>query len=229
MATVGRAYATLRNAAEPGVIWHMNKPKAIKSILMFLAFLTPSISAEELTVPYTVVRSCPFEGCTYGMWEVKKETPVYKEPNLNSNILGTLEVGTKANVETGISFITPGEAKITGEPYKTAKDLNRNQNIYILNYIGEGYSRVYQDGRIITTKIARTKSECIQNPNWRYCWVNLLSEPIDHWWVKIKSSGWVPMKDFPLEPIDVLSIHMPYNKRLKWIALSSRRSLLATT
>lgn len=207
-----------------GVIKHMKIPKAIKSILIILPFLTPSIAAEELTVPYTVVDSCPFEGCTYGMWAVKKETPIYKEPNLNSEILGKLEVGTKANIETGISFITPGEAKITGEPYKTAKDFNRNENIFILNYIGEGYSRVYQDGRIITAKIARTKSECKQNPNWRYCWVKLLSEPTDHWWVKIKSSGWVSMEDFPLEPIDVLSIHLPCNKRLKWTAHCLLRS-----
>ncbi len=76
-----------------------------KFTYLFLALFTSLIAAEEMVIPYTVENSCPFEGCSYGPWEVLKETPVYKETDVNSEILGTLLVGTKANIETGVSYI----------------------------------------------------------------------------------------------------------------------------
>jgi hypothetical protein len=186
-----------------------------KFTFLFVTLFASLIAAEELVIPYTVENSCPFEGCSYGNWEVLKETPVYKEADVNSEILGTLLVGTKANIETGVSYIIPGKAKIIGEPYKAAKKLDRNEFIFILNYLGEGYSRIYQNGEIVEAKVARTKGQCGENPNWRYCWVDILEEPIDQWWVKVKDSGWVPMEDNPLKPTDVLSQLMPHNKHMQ--------------
>ncbi len=193
----------------------MNFHCITKFTFLLLTLFASLIAAEELIIPYIVENSCPFEGCSYGTWEVLKETPVYKETDVNSEILGTLLVGTKANIETGVSYIIPGKAKISGVPYKTAKKLDRNEFIFILNYLGEGYSRIYQNGEIIEAKVARTKGRCSENPNWRYCWVDILEEPIDQWWVKVKDSGWVPMEDNPLKPIDVLSQLMPHNKHMR--------------
>ncbi len=195
----------------------------IKFAIVSIALFGQAIAAEELKIPYIVENSCPFEGCSFGMWEVLKEAPVYKGTSDNSEIVGKLVTGTKANIETGVSYIIPGEARITGEPYKTAKKLDRNKLVFILNYIGEGYSRVYQNGNIIETKVARTKNQCTENPNRRYCWVEVLQEPIEHWWVKVKDLGWVSMEGNPLKPIDVLSNLMPFNKPMQ-----SQQPLLAS-
>ncbi len=188
-----------------GAMKHMKFRCIPKFIILSVTLFASLIAAEELVTPYTVENSCPFEGCSYGIWEVLKETPVYKETDVNSEILGVLLVGTETDIETGVSYITPGKAKISGEPYKAAKKLNREEFIFILNYLGEGYSRIYQNGEIIETKVARTKGQCAENPNWRYCWVDILEEPIDQWWVKVKGLGWVPMEGNPLKPIDILS------------------------
>lgn len=186
-----------------------------KAFAIFATLYMSMVASAELRPTYIVEDSCPFEGCAYGKWEVIKETPIYKEARLDSKIIGKLNAGTTATIETGVSYITPGKAKITGKPYKTAKALDRNEYIYILNYIGEGYSKVFQNGHVIETKVARTNTQCSENPNWRYCWVYIMKEPIDQWWVKVQGLGWVPMETNPLKPIDALSQIMPYNKALQ--------------
>ena len=168
--------------------------------ILFTLFFSPVALAEELTIPFIVEGACPYEGCTFGMWKVLKDTPVYEKANIESKIVTLLSSQAMANVETGVLFVVPGKAKITGKPYKTASALNPEKLVFILDYIGEGYSRVYQDGKLYNTKIARNKERCTEIPNWRYCWVEILQEPIVNWWVKIKGLGWLSMDTTPLAP-----------------------------
>ena len=171
-----------------------------------------SIYAEELEVPFIVKDACPFEGCTYGEWEVIGDTNVFHSPNKESMIVGKLKKGSKAYVLTGVEYIIPGEAKITGKPYSHTEDFDPSRQVYILNYLGEGYSHIFHNGKYFDTKIARTKSQCAQTPNWRYCWVKVLREPISNWWVNVRNMGWVLIKPQSLKPTDALSYNAPYNK-----------------
>ena len=187
----------------------------IYKLLISLVIFSSLLSAEELSIPFVVKDACPFEGCAFGMWEITKNTPVYKKPNIESDIYSNLVPGTKANVETGILYVVPGKAKVIGEPYRLPFEIKINETIYILDYIGEGYSRIFYNGIFDETKIARTKERCSRRPNWRYCWVEVLEEPKVKWWVKVKDLGWVFMEGNPLKPIDAFSQMLPYNKALQ--------------
>lgn len=198
------------------VMRQMKDKSFISLVLIWHLFFSPFAMADELAIPFVVKDACPFEGCTFGMWEVLKDVSVYKDPNSNSEIVHKLRANTTANVETGIIKVVPGRAKIVGKPYKTASSVEPNKEILILDYIGEGYSRIYQGGTFYRTKVARKKGQCSKEPNWRYCWVEVLEEPVVKWWVKVRSGkiGWVLMEDDVLKPIDSFSQNLPYNYAL---------------
>lgn len=88
----------------------------------------------------------------------------------------------------------------------SAVDLDENSEIEILDYIGEGYSRIRQGSRVNEVKIARTKKRCAERPNRRYCWAEVIREPLTVWWVQLGtntevSNGWIKMEG-SLSPID---------------------------
>jgi hypothetical protein len=175
--------------------------------LLLLALLVTSVSiyAEEFEIPFVVRDTCPFEGCTFGEWEVLKDTNVFQSPNKNASINGKLNSGTKVQVLTGIEHITPGEAKITHKPHSKAEQFDSNKKIYILNDLGEGRSQVFHNGKFIEIKIARSTTRCAEEPNWRYCWVKVLREPSSEWWVKVKGMGWVLTAPQSLRPLNAFS------------------------
>lgn len=180
------------------------------SVAIIMFCLTSLAEAESLPVPYVKKGACPFEGCTYGIWDVLKDTYVYEKPNKKSREIGQVQHGEKVRALTGNIYVIPGRAKVTGRPYRSASNLNPEKEIFILDYVGEGYSRVFQDGIYAEVKIARSKSRCKENPNWRYCWVEVIEEPVSNWWVYIESlggkiKGWVLMEGGVLKPIDAFS------------------------
>ena len=183
------------------------------ALIVFIAIIVTSFShgsAAELEVPYISKGACPFEGCTYGKWPVLKRVEVYADPNLTSDVVTVLNTGEEVMAVTGDVYVVPGRAMIVGEPHRSAVDLDRNKEILILDYVGEGYSRVFQNGRYSLVKIARSKAQCQENPSWRYCWVEVLQDAVSQWWVFVKTldgkyQGWVLMEGGVLEPIDRFS------------------------
>lgn len=160
--------------------------------LILLALVGAPPVGEEIDVPFEV-KGCPFEGCAFGKWTVTRDTIVFQKPTRESLVAGTLKKGDSVNVISGIEYITPGIAAITGKPYSHKEIINPDQIVLILNYLGEGRSQVFHDGHLFITKIARKKSRCNDKPNWRYCWVEVIQEPIGNWWVQIENLGWVSM------------------------------------
>jgi hypothetical protein len=154
--------------------------------------------------------ACPFECCTYGTWDVDSTAKVYENPNSSSKVLGTLEAGSSVEVTTGEVHVVPGHARATSTPPDSAAGLDPDAQIEILDYIGEGYSRVRQGQTVTAVKIARTKERCAEDPNWRYCWVQVLREPVTEWWVFLGPSsaypgGWVRMAEGGLRAKDACS------------------------
>jgi hypothetical protein len=167
-------------------------------------------NAESLQLPYVQKGACPFEGCTYGIWDTLKDTYIYKKPDKNSGQIGQIPRGEKLRAVTGDVYVIPGRAKVIDRPHRSARNLNTEKEIFILDYVGEGYSRIFQDGIYAEVKIARTKNRCKENPNWRYCWVEVIEEPVTYWWVFVESldgkiKGWVLMEGGVLKAIDAFS------------------------
>lgn len=177
-------------------------------IIMFC--LTSVAEADPLPVPYVKKGACPFEGCTYGNWDVLKDTYVYEKADQNSRKIGSLQHGEKVRALTGDVYVIPGRANIIDRLPNSANNLDPKKEIFILDYVGEGYSRIFQDGVYAVVKIARTKNRCKEKPNWRYCWVEVIKEPVTYWWVFVESlggkiRGWVLMEGGVLKPIDAFS------------------------
>lgn len=178
------------------------------SLLLLLLFLSFQAFAKDLAEPYISEGACPFEGCSYGEWNVQKQTNIYLKPNKNSKIIGTLNPGESVTALTGNLYVYAGIAKITGNPYKESKDLNIDEMVYILDYVGEGRTRIYQNGKFYITKIATTNDQCKDKNDWRRCWVEVVKEPESFWWVKVqykKSIGWVLIEKGNIKPIDRFS------------------------
>jgi hypothetical protein len=159
--------------------------------------------------PYISKGACSFEGCAYGEWKVRKPTQVHTQPDLKSAVILELKPGDVATTSTGEVHVIPGLARMISGPYKDVVVFDPIELVYILDYLGEGYSRIYHKGKYLETKIARTKTECQKDPNWRRCWVEVLKEPVSDWWVlvQIRSGveGWVLVEDGNLKVVDELS------------------------
>jgi hypothetical protein len=150
--------------------------------------------------------ACPGEGCVFGNWEVYKETPIRAVPDDTSPPIEMLVPGESITAKTGEIHMVPGIAKVVGPLPEHGKGIEKNKPVEILDYIGEGYSRVRQGSNYFEVKIARSRKECPERTI-RYCWVELVREPTEgKWWVFVQAKsrelrGWVDM--------DVVGIRRP--------------------
>ncbi|MCP3674721.1 MAG: hypothetical protein GY829_09690 [Gammaproteobacteria bacterium] len=177
-------------------------------LLTLILFLSMPALGIDITDLYISENTCPFEGCAYGEWHVQKETIIYSEQSIESEVLGKLEPATTVVTLTGNVHVVPGKAKIIGEPYHESPDLDPNKVVLILDYVGEGRTRIFQDGKFHITKIATDNSQCKNKSDWRRCWVKIIKKPSSTWWVKIKykqSFGWVLIHSGNIKPIDWFS------------------------
>ena len=141
----------------------------------------------------------------FGSWPVKKQTIVYSEPSTESRRLGTLEPNANVIALECEAHITPGVAQIVGQPYKTTKDLNPKEVVYILDSFEGGRTRVFQNGVFYITKIATKIGQCDDRDDPYRCWARVLKEPGGHTWIKIEmtggsSFGWVRLGDGNILP-----------------------------
>ncbi len=125
----------------------------------------------------------------FGPWPVKKQTIVYGEPSTDSKQLAILEPNTSVTTLSCEAHITPGIAQIVGKPYKTTKDLNPNEVVYILDSFEGGRTRVFQNGTFYITKIATKIGQCDDRDDSRRCWAKVLKEPSGRTWIKVEMPG----------------------------------------
>jgi hypothetical protein len=176
------------------------------ALLLAACVLGAAANAADLGDVYVQSQACPFEGCSYGEWAVKKQSIVRSEPTSSSRQVGTLEPGSTVKALTGEVHVVPGIAEIVGNPY--TRDLDPEAVLYLLDPVGEGRRRVYQNGTFYVTKVAASNAECEQRNDPRRCWVKVLKEPKMAWWVKVqlpRGTGWVLIEGGNLEPTDSLA------------------------
>ena len=160
--------------------------------------------AEE--VPVAINDACPFEGCVFGRWQIFEDVSVYPEPVPTPDpdmTVATLEAGSFVDVESARMFLHPGVGIVGAEASQVPEGIRHDKHVYILDYLGEGNSRVYQQrDRLLEVPIARTHSQCDTRPHWSMCWVDIVKEPlVASWWLKLSAGGgWVLVPESSYTP-----------------------------
>ena len=147
-------------------------------------------AAEELKLPFEDNGACPFECCTYKKWTVAKDTDAFETHEDNSKLVFKMKKGEEVEGLTGIVItMKPGAAAIK-KTISLGQDesvtILAGENIALLHYEGEGFSKFWYKGK--------TYSDEIPFPGEETESIKTLSEPETVWWVKIKNSkgetGW---------------------------------------
>jgi hypothetical protein len=125
--------------------------------------------------PYVDVGACPFECCKYRQWTVAEKTTVLDSPG-GKRVIETLSKGDNVSGLTGEVISLPVPAKADRDVPDTP--IKKGDTFYVLHYDGEGYWKVWLDG-----KITFVHESVMDFPH-----------PKAEWWVKIKDShgtvGW---------------------------------------
>ena len=174
-------------------------------------YLNSKEESEFNTEFYSENGVCPFEGCTYGEWSTLDRVKVFKKPHLESELVGQIPPNKKFTAKDGKIEIKPGIAyKIKDLPSigyteDETTEILYDKPIYILHYVGEGYSKVYQNGKYnyLTSTPDNDSIYNLYKPH--FDWLKFEKYPTEFkWWVEIEFKefkGWILMSE-KVKPID---------------------------
>ena len=162
---------------------------------VFLEQLEKMPAGQKPPKDYVAKGACPFECCQYRDWTVEKSTVLYAEPG-SRKAVGTAAKGTRVRGLTG-------EVRLTPEPVGVVFDgeFRAGTIVFLLDYMGEGFGRVYADGKTVTAEVSGTLRYCF-HPSGN-CWGETLFPPDTGrksvWWVKVRLGngvvGWTDQGD----------------------------------
>lgn len=125
---------------------------------------------------------CPGEGCQYGTWKTSEDIVIVDKP-FGKKKIGIIPAGDTFTAITGDVYLTPIEV-IVGQPIEVYDSLGSivlspGRKYYILSNIGEGFSKIWVNGRIME--------------------YGALYNPTQKWWVQVKTKkgkiGWILYPD----------------------------------
>ena len=120
--------------------------------------------------------ACPFECCTYREWVAHTDVMLLDSPN-GKRVVGRIKKGERVLALTGEVHSVPLRV-IVKYDYPEA-GIKAGDTIYVLHYAGEGYYKVWHDGK-------RKAVDLEDHPDG--------SKQKVTWWVKLKTSsgtiGW---------------------------------------
>ncbi len=139
-------------------------------------------------VPFVDKGACPFECCTYREWTVDKPTAMHREMNDSSPVSFRLAKGEKVTGVTGTVITTrAGIVRVLKRTTLEKVKLDRGNNIFLLTYLGEGFSKIWFNGRMFEAEVTDEKV------------FKLTRQPVSVWWVKVKNrrgqTGWSRQPD----------------------------------
>jgi hypothetical protein len=153
----------------------------IASGFLLLGLLVASTIAAQTTGEqkppnvYIDKGACPFECCTYREWVTRTDVTLLDRPN-GKTVVGRVKKGQKVMALTGEVHSIPLRT-IAHYDHPDA-GVKAGDTIYILHYMGEGYWKVWHDGKLFDMDDFPDKG----------------SKPKSTWWVKLKTSagaiGW---------------------------------------
>lgn len=171
------------------------KYKIIKSFLFIGVFSITLCVFAQTNLPkiYIDKGACPFECCVYRNWTVKKDTPLFENPN-GKRIIGKVKKGEIVKALTGEVHTKPQLFKVVFK----YKEYRVGDELYILTYLGEGYNKVWFKGKIFNEDLffihnAAVEYTGCQNPSEK-CWGKLMDQKNSVWWIQIQlkngKKGW---------------------------------------
>ncbi len=182
----------------------MHRTRSIS--LVFLVAFVHSASAQIPDV-YVDPGACPGEGCGYcNLYLAQAEVAVYEKPSLESERVGSLNLGDAFVAKSGEVHTVPTRFEV----HREHEGISPGDEVYALTYLGEGYFRVFHNGELKSADLGFSPwggsgGKTCNEP--AYCWGRLAAELDFTWWLWVVSetglSGWVAADDTVREvPID---------------------------
>jgi hypothetical protein len=141
-------------------------------------YTSESSSRRRPPTPYIDKGACPFECCTYGVWTVLKDTPLFDGVN-NQKSIGMARKGQRVKATTGVVITDPGIMVIAEEP--ADRGYRIGETFYTLTYMGEGVFKSWVKGRMAESQL---DSICDGPYEYHPCFGEIQKRKSD-WWVEI--------------------------------------------
>lgn len=124
--------------------------------------------------------------------------PIYSCPKISEHcFLGVLETGMDLLDREFYVSVVPGKVSPRFRTEIEGVGLDRGDEILVLDYLGEGRSRVFFDGSFYSWKVPRTEDKCAsEDSDRRYCWAEFILQPSENSWLLVSDerykSYWLP-------------------------------------
>jgi hypothetical protein len=140
-------------------------------------------------LPYVKKGACPFEGCMYGKWTLMEPAKLCEHQGLDSRVLADLKIGQTVEALTGEIHTTRyGEISVNkSRMLDTDKEkliLKPGDVLYDLEYLGEGFHRVWYKGKLYEIALG---SDHLQDSDIPYG--RIIAERRTNWWVNVRIKG----------------------------------------
>lgn len=141
-------------------------------------FFCPLVFADTPPSVFIDKGACPFECCTYGEWTVEKDVDLLDEIN-GRKVVARAKKGEIVRGVTGEVHTIPLKIKVSLDSTSaSSSELRDGDEVYLLTYQGEGFWKVWKNGKVIDGVFEREGKE----------------RPQSVWWVQIKlkdgKTGW---------------------------------------
>jgi len=152
------------------------------------------VGAAQLTLPYVVKDSCPFEGCVFRAWVVGRHVAVRTRMSRTAPIAFTVNRGDWVRAITGVSITyRPDVVRFTRDT-QTPVPRRRGETLDVLLFTGEGFGTIWFNGRVIEdVDLSRlVNGACDGHPE--ACDGHIERRGRIEWWVQVESAdgvlGW---------------------------------------
>lgn len=154
---------------------------SVRTILASGFLLSGALVASDITAQTTGEQkppsvyidkgACPFECCTYREWVARTDVVLLEGPN-GKTVVGQVKKGERVLALTGEVHSVPVRV-VARRDYPDA-GVKAGDTVYVLHYIGEGFWKVWHDGKLVEIDF-----------------FDKGSKPKTTWWVKLKTSSGV--------------------------------------
>jgi hypothetical protein len=174
-------------------------------LLIALSLSVPAVAGQRgktagPRMPYVDSGACPFEGCAYGEWTSIGSVRVRRDRDRRSPVVFDLATGDKVTAVTGaVVVLRPGRVEFKAATQLSSQDgmlrVSAGDTLYLLAYIGEGFTNAWLKGRIYRGVDGATSFfdvRCTDEPG--RCNGRVVEPPLTEWWVQLRVSdgrtGW---------------------------------------
>ena len=155
-------------------------------------------------VPFEDVGACPFEGCVYREWKARTGVQVRATRRAGAPVAFQLRAGETVTALTGVvvtvragrvRFDVPQRLMTSDGPI----DVLPGQTLYLLTYQGEGFTKVWFNGKVYTDVDASSflNGACAVAPT--RCPGRVVESSRTEWWVQVRNKagqvGWTREPD----------------------------------